>query len=163
MKTFKLGILALVLGLFTLTSCEKEELETDDVATTLSTDGSTSEPVDTVAFADSLITSWTANGGATLRGPMGDIHFLVRSTGEFDSLTFNTDFINDWYVEDGSFEYLGDGKFVFKYDQYRLSAFESFIDTVILSREPLYPDYIDVKWKNFTTLVPKSYFYQYVD
>ena len=164
MKTFKLGILALVLGLFTLTSCEKEELESDDVPTTLSSGSSTSEPVDTVAFVDSLWNVWVTNGGARLyNGGMGDINFLVSSSGELDSLTFGNDFINDWYVEDGSFEYLGEGKFVFKYDQYRLSAFESFIDTVILSREPLYPDYIDVRWKNFTTLVPKSYFYQYVD
>jgi len=164
MKTIKLGILTLVLGLFTLTSCEKEELEVDIPPTSSSTGESTTEPVDTVAFIDSMMTVWTTTGGAKLHnGGMGDINFLVSSSGELDSLTFGNDWGNDYYVEDGSFEYLGDGKFVFKYDQYRFSDYESFVDTVTMIQSPDYPDYIDVYWKNFTTLAPKSYFYQYVD
>jgi hypothetical protein len=164
MKTFKFGILALVLGLFTLTSCEKEELE-PDYPTTLSgseTDGGSST-VDTVAFIDSLVTEWTLDGGAYLEGGMGELQFLVSSSGELDSLKFRTDWGADYLVEGGSFEYLGNGKFVFNYEQFRLDSYVEFTDTVIMVQSPDYPDYIDVKWKNFNTLSTKSYFYQYVD
>ena len=164
MKTIKLGILTLVLGLFTLTSCEKEELEVDIPPTSSSTGESTTEPVDTVAFIDSMMTVWTTTGGAKLHnGGMGDINFLVSSSGELDSLTFGTDWGGDYYVEDGSFEYLGDGKFVFKYDQYRFSDYESFVDTVVMEIHPLDETAIYVKWKNFTTLAPKNYVYRPVD
>jgi hypothetical protein len=165
MKTFKLGILALVLGLFTLTSCEKEELESDYPSTLSGSEtGGTTEPTDTVALIDSLINVWTLEGSARLNnGGMGDINFLVSSSGELDSLTFGNTWVNDYFVEDGSFEYLGDGKFIFKYDQIRETVAESFIDTVTMSQSVDYSDYIEVQWKNFTDLTPKTYFYTYVD
>lgn len=164
MKTFKLGILALTLGLFTLTSCEKEELE-PDYPTTVSTDGGgTTEPVDTVAFIDSLVTEWTLAGGKTLNnGGMGDINFLVSSSGEMDSLSFGNTWVNDFFVEGGSFEYLGEGTFIFKYDQIRETVYESFVDTVRMEPFVEDPNYIIVNWKNFTNLTPDTYIYTFVD
>lgn len=163
MKTFKLGILAFVLGLFTLTSCEKDELEVDTPPTSTSTGGTTTEPVDTVAFIDSMVTVWTTNGGAYLEGGMGELQFLVSSSGELDSLKFRTDWGADYLVEGGSFEYLGEGKFVFKYDQYRITSYEAFVDTVTFEQHPLDETAIYVKWKNFTTLATKNYVYRPVD
>lgn len=163
MKTIKLGILTLVLGLFTLTSCEKEELEVDIPPTSSSTGGSITEPVDTVAFIDSLVTEWKLTGGAYLEGGMGELQFLVSSSGELDSLKFRTDWGADYLVEDGSFEYLGDGKFVFKYDQYRITSYESFVDTVTFEPHPTTDNKVLINWKNFTNLTPKLYIYTYVD
>ena len=138
MKTFKLGILTLVLGLFVLTSCEKDEFENETPAASSSTGGSTTEPVDTVAFIDSMMTVWTANGHTKLNnGGMGDINFMVSSSGELDSLSFGNNWGNDPFVSGGSFEYLGDGKFVFKYEQYRFSSIDSFVDTVTFEQHPL--------------------------
>lgn len=164
MKTFKLGILALVLGLFTLTSCEKDELEVDAPPTSSSTGGSTTEPIDTVAFVDSMMTVWVTNGGAKLFSPaMGHINFLVSSSGELDSLTFENTWVNDFFVEGGSFEYLNDGRFVFKYDQLRETHWESFIDTVTMAPHPVAEGNILVGWKHFQWLTPENYEYTYVD
>lgn len=160
MKTFKIGILTLVLGLFTLTSCEKEELDVDIPPTSSSTGGSTTEPIDTASVIDSLVTEWKLAGGAYLKGPMGELQFLVSSSGELDSLKFRTDWINDYLIEGGSFEYLGEGKFVFKYEQLRVTEWESFVDTVTFEQHPLDETAIWVEWKNFTTLAPDSYIYR---
>lgn len=162
MKTFKLGILALVLGLFTLTSCEKEELESD-TPTTLSTDGGTTDPVDNQIFIDSLINEWTIAGGASIHnGQMGNINFLVSSSGELDSLTFGSDWGADQFVYGGSFEYLDDGVFVFKYEQNRITIGEAFVDTVRFEDIGV-ENKIYVKWKNFQNLTPSNYVYTFVD
>lgn len=182
-KIFYLNAIALILmGLFS-SSCEKDEVDayvdnnssgdslTVDTTVVVGTDTTTIDTtvVVTDGYIDSLWNVWETNGGARLNNlGMGDINFLVSSSGELDSLTFGNHHINDYFVEDGSFEYIGDGKFVFKYDQLVWDVHEPFIDTVIMYIEPVYPDYIALKWKNFQKLIynpvpPSTYYYTIVN